>query len=152
MYKTIVTNRKAYYEYHVIETLTAGVKLLGSEIKPIKKHSVSLNESYCYVSDGELFIKGMYIAPNSTTNHFGHDSNRDKKLLVKKKEIQRLAEKVGEKGLTIIPLHIVLTDSGFVKIVIGLCKGKNVRDKSITIKIRDLDRELKKDLKKNFGD
>jgi SsrA-binding protein len=146
MNKIIVNNRKAYYEYHVLETLTTGIKLLGPEIKPIKNNNVSLNESYCFILDGELFIKGLYV-PQNTQNSILFDSNRNKKLLAKKKEIERLEQKVGEKGLTIIPLQIILTENCLIKIVIGLCKGKNLRDKRLSIKEKD----IQKDLKKNFG-
>jgi len=146
MNKIIVNNRKVYYEYHVLETLTTGIKLLGPEIKPIKNNNVSLNESYCFILDGELFIKGLYV-PQNTQNSILFDSNRNKKLLAKKKEIERLEQKVGEKGLTIIPLQIILTENCLIKIVIGLCKGKNLRDKRLSIKEKD----IQKDLKKNFG-
>jgi SsrA-binding protein len=95
----------------------------------------------------------MYVAPhNGGINNYVHNTNRDRKLLAKKVEIERLQQKVGEKGLTIIPLNIVLNDKGLIKIVVGLAKGKNVRDKSIAIKEKDLDRDMKKILKKSFGE
>jgi SsrA-binding protein len=149
----ITTNRKAYYEYHISDTLSCGVQLHGSEIRPIKDSRTSISEAYCYISEGELFIKGMYVAPhNGGVKNYVHDTNRDRKLLVKKIEIERLQQKVGEKGMTIIPLHVVLNDKGLIKIVIGLAKGKNLRDKSIAIKEKDLDRDMKKTLKKSFGE
>jgi SsrA-binding protein len=145
--KTLISNRKAYYEYHISDTLSCGVQLHGSEIRPIKDSRTSISEAYCYISEGELFIKGMYVAPhNGGVKNYVHDTNRDRKLLVKKIEIERLQQKVGEKGMTIVPLHVVLNDKGLIKIVIGLAKGKNVRDKSMVIKLRDLDRDMKKQI------
>jgi SsrA-binding protein len=147
--KTLISNRKAYYEYHISDTLSCGVQLHGSEIRPIKDSRTSISEAYCYISEGELFIKGMYVAPhNGGVKNYVHDTNRDRKLLVKKIEIERLQQKVGEKGMTIVPLHVILNDKGLIKIVIGLAKGKNVRDKSMVIKEKD----IQKDLKKSFGE
>jgi SsrA-binding protein len=145
--KTLISNRKAYYEYHISDTLSCGIQLHGSEIRPIKDSRTSISEAYCYISEGELFIKGMYVAPhNGGIKNYTHDTNRDRKLLVKKVEIERLQQKVGEKGMTIIPLHVMLNEKGLIKIVIGLAKGKNVREKSMVIKLRDLDRDMKKQI------
>jgi SsrA-binding protein len=95
----------------------------------------------------------MYVAPhNGNIKNYTHDTNRDRKLLVKKIEIERLQQKVGEKGMTIVPVSIVLNDKGLIKIIIGLAKGKNVRDKSVAIKLKDLDRDMKKNIKNNFGE
>jgi SsrA-binding protein len=147
--KQLITNRKAYYEYQILDTLSCGIQLVGSEIRAIKDSRTSISEAYCYISEGELFVKGMYVAPhNGGVKNYTHDTNRDRKLLAKKIEIERLEQKVGEKGLTIIPLHIVLNDKGLIKIVIGLAKGKNVRDKRLAIKEKD----IQKDLKKSFGE
>lgn len=149
---TLISNRKAYYEYQILDTLSCGIQLHGSEIRPIKESRTSISEAYCYILDGEIFVKGMYVAPhNGGVKNYTHDSTRDRKLLLKKVEIERLQQKVGEKGLTIVPLQILLNDKGLIKIVIGLAKGKNVRDKSMTIKEKDLDRDMKKELKKSFG-
>lgn len=150
--KILTSNKKAYYEYHITETLSCGIQLVGSEIRPIKDSKVSINEAYCYVLDGELYIKGMYVAPHDgNVKNYTHDTNRDRKLLVKKKEIEKLQQKVGEKGMTIIPTQVVLNDKGLIKLIIGLAKGKNVRDKSLAIKIKDLDREMKKNVKNSFS-
>jgi SsrA-binding protein len=152
MDKILISNRKAYYEYHISDTLSCGIKLQVSEIKPIKESRTSISESYCYISEDELFIKGMHVGQhNGNIKNYCHETNRDRKLLVKKIEIERLKQKVGEKGMTIIPLKVVLNDKGLIKIVIGLAKGKNVRDKSIAIKEKDLDKEMKKNIKDNFA-
>lgn len=148
----LISNRKAHYEYQILDTLSCGIQLHGSEIRPIKESRTSISEAYCYILDGEIFVKGMYVAPhNGGVKNYTHDSTRDRKLLLKKVEIERLQQKVGEKGLTIVPLQILLNDKGLIKIVIGLAKGKNVRDKSLAIKEKDLDRDMKKELKKSFG-
>jgi len=145
--KTLITNRKAYYEYHILDTLSCGIQLQGSEIRPIKDSRTSISEAYCYISEGELFVKGMYVAPhNGGIKHYTHDNTRDRRLLAKKIEIERLSQKVGEKGLTIIPLQIVLNDKGLIKIIVGLAKGKNVRDKRLTIKEKDIQKDLKRTL------
>lgn len=147
--KKLITNRKAYYEYQILDTLSCGIQLHGSEIKPIKESRLSISEAYCYISDGELFVKGMYVAEHKgNVKSYNHDTIRDRKLLAKKIEIERLKQKVGEKGLTIVPLEVVLTDKGLIKIIIGLSKGKNVRDKRLAIKEKD----IQKDLKKSFGE
>lgn len=149
---TLISNRKAYYEYQILDTISCGIQLNGSEIRPIKDSRTSISEAYCYILEGELFIKGMYVAPhNGGINNYVHNTNRDRKLLAKKVEIERLQQKVGEKGLTIVPLQILLNEKGLIKIIIGLAKGKNVRDKSMTIKEKDLDRDMKKELKKSLG-
>lgn len=149
--KNLTSNKKANYEYHISEILSCGIQLQGSEIRPIKESKVSINEAYCYISEGELFIKGMYVAPhNGNIKNYTHETNRDRKLLVKKNEIIKLQQKVGEKGMTIIPISIILNDKGLIKINIGLAKGKNVRDKSMAIKLKDLDRDMKKNVKNNF--
>ena len=147
---TLISNRKAYYEYQILDTVSCGIQLNGSEIRPIKDSRTSISEAYCYILDGELFVKGMYVAPhNGGIKNYVHDSTRNRKLLLKKVEIERLKQKVGEKGLTIVPLQILLNERGLIKIIIGVAKGKNVRDKSLAIKEKDLDRDMKKELKKS---
>ena len=146
----LISNRKAYYEYQILDTVSCGIQLNGSEIRPIKDSRTSISEAYCYILDGELFVKGMYVAPhNGGIKNYVHDSTRNRKLLLKKVEIERLKQKVGEKGLTIVPLQILLNERGLIKIIIGVAKGKNVRDKSLAIKEKDLDRDMKKELKKS---
>lgn len=143
----LISNRKAHYEYQILNTISCGVQLHGSEIRPIKDSRTSISEAYCYVLDGEIFVKGMYVAPhNGGIKNYAHDSTRDRKLLLKKVEIERLQQQVGEKGLTIVPLQIILNDKGLIKIVIGFAKGKNVRDKRLTIKEKDIQKDLKKSL------
>jgi SsrA-binding protein len=144
MSKLIVKNKKGYYEYTIIDKYIAGIQLKGSEVKSVRANKVSINEAYCFINDGEIFIKGMHIAEHlHGGRHNNHIPTRDRKLLLKKSEIIKLKEKTSQKGLTIIPLEVIISDTGFVKVEIGLARGKNTFDKSQAIKIRDLDRELK---------
>jgi SsrA-binding protein len=146
--RLINKNKKAYYEYNVIEKYIAGIKLLGSEVKPLRNHEVSINESYCFIDNGEIFIKNMYIKPNETCNNYdNHQPYRDRKLLLNKKEILKLRTSIESKGMTIIPLDLHETKTGLVKITLGLCKGKKLHDKRNTIKERDISRELDRKFK-----
>lgn len=147
MSKLIVKNKKAYYEYAILEKIVAGIQLKGSEVKSVKLNNVTINESYCFIHDTEIFIKNMHISEHKQGGVYNnHEPLRDRKLLLKKKEILSLSEKVKQKGLTIIPLEVILSKTGFVKIEIGLAKGKNLYDKRISIKEKD----LKRDLERNF--
>ena len=144
MSKKICVNKKAYFEYNILEKNIAGIQLQGSEVKSIRAGKVSITEAYCYILDGEIFIKGMHIAEYTEGGkHYNHKPLRDKKLLMKKKEITKLDKSLGEKGLTIVPLEVIITDTGLIKLEIGLAKGKHLYDKKLTIKLRDLDRDLK---------
>jgi SsrA-binding protein len=146
--KLITKNKKAYFEYEILDQYTCGVVLFGSEVKPIKNGEISLSESYCIINNGEVFIKGSHVAQYTTSGKYdNHDPKRDRKLLLKKKEILKLKEKVGEKGLTIIPLNIHLTDNGLIKVSIGLCRGKKLWDKRQTIKDRDIKRDIDRQIK-----
>ena len=145
--KSITKNKKAYFEYQILEKLTAGIQLQGSEVKSIKASKVSIAEAYCYIKDGEMFIKGMHVTEHKEGGtHNNHQPVRDRKLLLKKKEILGLEEKTAQKGLTIVPLEIILSNTGFVKLEIGLAKGKNLYDKRTSIKEKDLKRELERNL------
>ena len=143
---TIVKNKKAFFEFNILERYTAGIELRGSEVKSIKNAKVSLGESYCFIENGEIFIKNMHVSEHE---HGGkannHNPVRDRKLLLKKKEIINLNDDVKQKGLTIIPLEVILTSTGLIKLSIGLAKGKKLYDKRETTKLRDLDRESKRE-------
>jgi SsrA-binding protein len=138
-------NKKAYFEYLILEKYIAGIELVGSEVKSVKASMVSIGEAYCYIVGGEIFIKGMYINEHKEGGkHNNHNPIRERKLLLKKKEINKLSENISKKGLTIVPLSVIISNSGFIKIEIGVAKGKNTIDKKLQIKLRDLDRDLKK--------
>ena len=145
MTKIISKNRKVYFDYEVIDEYVAGIVLVGTEVKSIKSNKVSLLGSFCFIENNEIFIKSMDIAINKETSHtLNHNPTRDRKLLMKKKEIVKLHESITQKGLTVVPLEIFLTDSGFIKIKIGLVKGKKLYDKRESLKAKDLDRDLQR--------
>jgi SsrA-binding protein len=142
--KSIVKNKRAYYEYEILEKYVCGLVLVGSEVKSIRAGKVSIVEAYCFIANDEIFIKGMHITEHKEGGiHNNHIPVRDRKLLMKKKEIIKLNDNIAQKGLTIVPLEIILTNTGFIKLEIGLAKGKNLYDKKQTIKLRDLDRDMK---------
>jgi SsrA-binding protein len=145
--KLVTKNRRIYFEYTILDKYTAGIQLKGSEVKSIKLNNVNMNEAHCFIHDGEMFIKNMHVSEHKQGGtHNNHVPIRDRKLLLKKKEIFTLNEKVKQKGLTIVPLAILLSPTGYIKIEIGLAKGKNTYDKKETIKLRDLDRDMKKNI------
>ena len=145
--KSITKNKKAYFEYQILDKYTAGIKLQGSEVKSIRGGKVSIIEAYCFIANDEIFIKGMHVTEHKEGGiHNNHIPVRDRKLLMKKKEIIKLRENISQKGLTIVPLEIILTNTGFIKLEIGLAKGKNLYDKRNTLKEKDLKRELERNL------
>ena len=138
-----IINRKAYYDYFVIENFTAGMVLFGSEVKSLRKSDVNFNDGYIIFKDGELFIKNMRIASYKEATYLNHDELRDKKLLLSKKEIEKISKSMGEKGITLIPLEIFTVNNRF-KIKLGICKGKKQYDKRDQIKLKDLERETQR--------
>lgn len=147
MSKIITKNRKAYFEYAIIEEFVAGIQLVGSEVKSIRDNKVSITEGYCYIHNGEIFVKSMYINEyQQGGKHFNHDPHRDKKLLLNKKEITKLSDKSSQKGYSIIPLNVFLSDTGFIKVTVGLGKGKKLYDKKDAIKERDLKIEMNRNI------
>jgi SsrA-binding protein len=142
MKKTInIVNKKSRFEYEFIQTEVCGIQLVGSEVKSIRQGKVSISEGYCYFKDGELFVKGMNISDYG----FGsfHETVRDRKLLLKRKELNGLETKLIN-GLTIVPYRVFLNDKGLIKMEIALAKGKKIHDKRETIKNRDIDRDMKR--------
>lgn len=137
-----IKNKKAGYEYEFIETFEAGLVLFGTEIKSIREGKVSLQEAYCFVDDGEAFVKGMNISPYEQASFKNHEPTRTRKLLLNKKQIEKIATKKDEKGLTIIPVKLYITSRGFAKMQIALAKGKKLFDKRNSLKEKDQKREL----------
>jgi SsrA-binding protein len=135
-----VINKKAKFEYEFIETLTAGIQLIGSEVKTVKKSKFSINDAFCFFKDNELFIKNMVLTEK--VNEFAPDVKRDKKLLIKKKEINNLKRDLTN-GLTIIVNKVFENEKGLIKVEISLARGKKLYDKRNTIKERDLNRDKK---------
>jgi SsrA-binding protein len=139
-----ISNRKAYHEYFFEAKYIAGLVLTGTEIKSLRLGKASFNDSYCYFNDGELFVKSLHIAEYSFGTYNNHDTVRERKLLLNKNELRKLEGKTTEKGYSIIPLKIFLTESGLFKMEIGLGKGKKLYDKRETIKERETDRDIKR--------
>lgn len=148
--RVVATNKKAYFNYELLENYEAGVSLVGSEVKSIRQGRISLKDSYAEVRGGEVFILNFHISPYEAANRFNHDPEREKKLLLHRREIKRLSGKIREKGLTLVPTKVLFNDKGKVKIEIALAKGKRVYQKKEAIKERDRERELRAELKKRL--
>lgn len=143
----ITKNKRAYFDYNILENYTAGISLVGSEVKSIRNKDVSIKEAYCHIIDGEMWIKGMHVAPfKESGTHQNHEPTRDRKLLLNKREIKKLHEKVTQKGLTIVPLKVIITGRGLVKIDIGLVSGKNNYDKRASLKEKDIKRDMDRNI------
>lgn len=147
--KTIAQNRKAYHDYFVLETYEAGIELFGTEIKSIRAGRVNLKDSFCSVYDGEMYAIGMHISPYEQGNRFNRDPMRKKKLLLHKKEINKLFAESQQQGLSIIPLQLYIR-KGRAKLQIGLCKGKKMYDKRAVQAKKDSDRAIERAMKGNY--
>jgi len=146
--KTLANNKKAYFSYFIKDEYIAGIKLLGSEVKPIKNGDVSIKESYCYIKDGEVFIKGMFISHSKTTSvKLNHETTRVRKLLLNKREINKISDKLEQKGLTLVPLLVGLSKEGYIKVKLGVCKGKKLYDKKNVLKEKESNLEIKRQSK-----
>ncbi|MEQ8907529.1 SsrA-binding protein SmpB [Ekhidna sp.] len=139
-----IKNRKASYEFEFVEKVEAGIMLKGTEIKSLREGKASIQEAYCYFKKDELFIKGMNISPYSQASFESHEITRDRKLLLKKKELEKFKSKMEEKGLTIVPLRIYINSRGLAKLEVALAKGKKIYDKRDSIKKKDQKRELER--------
>lgn len=139
-----IKNRSAFFEYYIEDKYVAGLVLTGTEVKSIREGKASFNDSYCYFHKGELWIKSLHISEYSHGTYNNHDPLRERKLLLSRKELNKLEGKIKEKGFTIVPLTLFFTEKGLVKLEIGLGKGKKTHDKRETIKARDSEREIKR--------
>ena len=148
-FKTIAENRKARHEYFVIESMEAGIELTGTEVKSLRQGQVNLKDSWCSIDRSEIFIKGMHISPYEKGNIFNRDPIRVRKLLIHKKEINRLLGKVKQDGLTLIPLSIYFKGS-IAKIQLGLCKGKKLYDKREDAAKKDAKRQIERAVKSRY--
>lgn len=148
--KVITENRSARFEYFIEDVFEAGISLDGGEVKSIRLGNVSLKDSYCSFYKGSVFIKNMHVAVYKMASAYNvKEAKRDRRLLLHKREISKLCQKVQEKGYTVVPLKVYLSGS-LIKVEIGLCKGKHTYDKKETVKNRDLDRLAQRELK-NLG-
>jgi len=143
-----LNNRQAYFNYHIEDKYEAGIVLLGTEVKSIREGKVSFNDSFCMFDKGELWVRGLFINAYSHGNANNHIEVHDRKLLLQKRELEKLEIKVKEKGYSIIPLRIFFNEKRFAKVEIGVGKGKKEFDKRETIKTRDVDKEIKRLLKR----
>jgi SsrA-binding protein len=142
-----MNNRQAYYNYFIEDKYDAGIVLLGTEVKSIREGKVSFNDAFCMFEKNELWVRGLYIAEYSHGTVNNHIAVHDRKLLLNKRELRKLQNKLKDKGLTVVPLRVFLNEKNFVKVEIGLAKGKKNYDKRETIKQRDTDKEIKRYLK-----
>ena len=145
----INTNRKAFHDYNISEKFIAGIVLTGTEIKSIRQNAINLKDSFCRVDNNEIFLYNCHISPYKQGNRFNHDEKRIRKLLLNKKEILKISNKIKKDGYTVVPLEVFLT-KGFAKVEIGLAKGKKLYDKRDTLSKKDQQREIDRNLKRNY--
>ncbi len=139
-----ISNRKAFHDYFFDDTYIAGIVLTGTEIKSLRAGKASFNDSFCTFHKGELFIRSLYIAEYAFGTYSNHRPLQERKLLLNKRELQKLETKISEKGYSIIPLKLFLTEKGLFKMEIGVGKGKKHYDKRESIKERETDRDIKR--------
>lgn len=144
--KIIDKNKKAYFDYFIEETFEAGIVLEGNEVKSIKLGNVNLKDCFCRIENSEVWLKNCYVAPYEKGSVFNADPRRNRKLLLNKQEIKKLIGKINTKGLTLVPLKIYFKDR-YVKLEIGLCKGKKLHDKRDVLKDKDLKRQAERDIR-----
>ena len=145
--KVVATNRKAFHDYHVEERLEAGIVLKGTEVKSIREGRVNLRDSYASVDHNELVLHHCHISPYSHGNIMNHDPVRPRKLLLHRKEINKLLDKTQQKGLTLVPLRIYFSPRGLAKVELALAKGKKLYDRREAIKAREVGREVERAIK-----
>lgn len=144
--KQVAANKKAYHDYFIDDKFEAGIELFGTEVKSIRQGNINLKDSFCTVKDGELFVHGMHISPYEKGNIFNKDPVRNRRLLMHKKEINRLYMKIKQDGLTLVPLSVYFKNS-LVKVEIGLARGKKLYDKRASSAEKDAKREIDRSIK-----
>ncbi|MFK5676683.1 SsrA-binding protein SmpB [Ligilactobacillus sp. LYQ60] len=145
--KTLAQNKKARHDYQIVSTIEAGIALTGTEIKSVRASRVTLKDGFAQVRNGEVWLMNVHIAQYAQGNRFNHDELRNRKLLLHKKEIARLAGETQRKGITLVPLKMYLKH-GFAKVLLGIAEGKHEYDKRQTLKKRDQEREIRRALKR----
>ena len=143
-----IRNKKASFEYFVIDTYTAGIVLTGTEIKSIRMGKASLTDTFCYINNGEIWVKGMNVSPYYYGSYNNHESKRDRKLLLNKREIHKLQEATKQVGFTIVPTLVFIDKNGRAKMDIALAKGKKEYDKRQTLKAKEDKREMDRAIKR----
>jgi SsrA-binding protein len=144
-----IQNRKARHEYHIDDTFEAGLVLRGTEVKSLRAGKASLNEAFAYIRNGEIWLKNMYIKPYEQGSYYNHDERRDRKLLLKRREIKEIDKAISQKGKTLVPLKLYFK-GGYAKLLIGLATGKKKYDKREDIKERDVRKELDRKIKGTY--
>ena len=143
--KTVnITNKKAGYEFHILQKFAAGISLNGTEVKSVREGNANINDAYCLFIDEELFIKGMNIGKWKQGGHYNHDPLRLRKLLLRRIELRKLTSKAAERGFSIVPLRVFISETGYVKVEIAIARGKKDFDKRESIKERDVERSLRR--------
>ncbi len=137
-----IKNRKASFEYHLLDAFTCGIQLMGSEIKSIRGGQASINEAFCTFVGDELVVRNMTIEPYANAKHFAHEPKRDRKLLLHRTELTKLQRKLKDQGITVVPVRLFVDTNGRAKLDIALAKGKKLYDKRESIKARDVQRDL----------
>ena len=140
--KLVADNRKARFNYEILDTLECGIQLQGSEVKSLRNGKLSLEESYARVKDGEVWLMGADIAAYPQATLWNHLPKRPRKLLMKREQIRKFADKAHEKGLTLVPLKVYFTPRGVAKVLLGLCKGKKLHDKRESLKKAESRRDI----------
>ena len=147
--RAVITNRKAFHEYEILEKIEAGIALHGTEVKSLRAGRANFKDSYARIIDGEIFVVNMHISPYDHGSMWNHEPLRERKLLLQKREISRLIGKVEEKGLTLVPLRLYFK-GGWVKLELAVARGKKVYDKRKDIAKKDSDRDTQRELKDRF--
>ncbi len=142
-----IKNKKAGFEYELIDKYEAGIKLTGGEIKSVRASKASIMEAYCFLKNGELWIKSMHISPYGPASYNNPPMTRDRKLLLNKREIEKLEKELKNKGLTIIPIRVYIAESGYAKVQISLARGKKIHDKRNDLKDKDDKRAMDRAMK-----
>lgn len=141
------TNRKAFHEYHILDKYEAGMELLGSEVKSLREGNANLKEAYVLIRKGQAWVVGVHISPYSHTGFEGHEPIRDRRLLLHKREIEKIKSSLDQKGLTAVPLQLYFNSKGRAKLKIGIAKGKKTYDKKASIRERDIKRDTQRELR-----
>ena len=144
-----ILNRKARYDYEILEKYEAGIVLTGTEIKSIRKGNANLKDSYAVIKNGEVFLLNMHVSEYKEGNIFNHEETRTRKLLLNKNEIKKINDKITIKGLALVPVKLYFVN-GKLKLELAVARGKHTYDKKETIKQRDIDRDMKKSMKESF--
>jgi SsrA-binding protein len=149
MEKIEIRNKRATFDYEILDALTAGIVLTGTEIKSLRAGKANLTDSYCIVEKDEVFVKNMHISEYEKGGHYNHEPKRDRKLLLNRKEINKWHTKLKEKGLTMVPLKLFINPKGLAKLDIGLARGKKTYDKRESLKEKDAKRQIER-VKKEY--